>query len=759
MTGSDNQVATIAEFGTSPQDIVKRWSAELRHAGKQREKFYQDAAKLEKRYENHDERGTTYSKFAVFWSNVEILKPAVYAKAPKIVVTRRFDDDDPVARTAARILERAGNFDIESHHDFNDSLDPAALEYLIVGQGTVWNRFEAKVGDESIQISANLSPSPFPSISQERAPVDLVAWDHFLCAASRTWEETRWVARCVEYTREEGERRFDESLKRYGQSFKDVPFERGPKNNDRWEKTDNEDFLKRALVWEIWDKDTGMVYWIVRNYEFPLDFRRDPLGLKDFFPCPKPLLATLRPRSIIPKADYLFYQDQAQELNEVTAKLACLTNALQVIGMYDGSQAELQDMLKPNMNNRMVPVRSWGALADKGGIKGVVDFWPLDRVMETITALEARRQVLLEIIYQITGIADIIRGASNPNETLGAQQIKSKFAGLRLETRKQKMGEFAGQAAAIKIEIIAKHFRPETIMKMASVEQMGEDQELIFQAMELIKSEPGFCYRIEASVDTMVQLDMDNEKAEKVEFLGAISNFIREASTATQGQPALAPLFMEMLKFGVRGFRVGRELESKVDKTTQYLLNKLKEQEANPPPPKPTPEEVKVIVADKDNATKIRLKEMELAKPVEQPPVEDHTSELLRQDLDIERKLLQADFDKKQAKLAADAEAMQAAEKLARVELESRFKELELKIREVAQEAVIAQTTAEAAEPAESVEAPEAATAAMQASLLQIHQEGQQALLTALEALTAAKNKRIEITAPSGAVYTGVVNG
>jgi hypothetical protein len=605
---ASSQVQNLADFGTTPKDVASRWKAEIKFAMKQRDSFMKEAEKLERRYINRDARSTRYSKFAVFWSNVEILKPAVYARAPKLEVSRRHDDDDAVARTAARILQRAGNFDIEHYRDFHDSLDPACTEYLTVGQGTVWLRFEAQVGDETIQISPNLAPSPFPTIKGERAPCDLVSWDHFLCSTARTWEEVRWVGRCVLYTQDEGSKRFDAALKKHGVTFKDVPLVKfGGETRNNEDKETNEDFLQRAVVWELWDKDTGMVYWINREFDYPLDMMKDPLRLTNFFPCPKPLLATLRPRSMVPKADYLFYQDQAQELNEVTAKLAALTDALQVIGIYDGSQAELQDLLKPNMSNRMVPVRSWAALADKGGLKGVVDFWPLDRIIETITALEQRRGVLLQLIYEITGISDIIRGATNANETLGAQQIKSKFAGLRLETRKGKAAEFAASAAAIKIEIMVRHFRVETIARLAAVEQMGEDPQLIAAAFELIKNEPEFCYRVEASVDTMVQIDMDGEKQEKMEFLGAVSNFIREATQAAQQQPAMAPLFMEMLKFGVRGFRVGRSLESKIDQTTRYMLQKLKEMETNPPPKPLTAPDASIKVAQMNNDTKLKI--------------------------------------------------------------------------------------------------------------------------------------------------------
>ena len=45
-------------------------------------------------------------KFAILWSNIQTLGPAVYARTPEPVVTRRYKDSDPVGRYASEVLER-----------------------------------------------------------------------------------------------------------------------------------------------------------------------------------------------------------------------------------------------------------------------------------------------------------------------------------------------------------------------------------------------------------------------------------------------------------------------------------------------------------------------------------------------------------------------------------------------------------------------------------------------------------------------------
>jgi hypothetical protein len=386
-----------------------------------------------------------------------------------------------------------------------------------------------------------------------------------------------------------------------------------------------------------------------------------------------------------------------------------------------------------------------------------------------MTQLEARRQTLIQMIYEITGISDIIRGATNPNETLGAQQIKGKFAGLRLEQRKSKVALFASQAAAIKMEITARHFPAEMIAKLAQVDQMGEDPAQVQQALQLIKAEPDFMFRVEVQVDTMVQLDLANEQQEKTEFLTMVSNFIREATAASQTNPLLGPLFMEMLKFGVRGFRVGRSLEGKIDQTTKTLLQKLAQTQANPPPPKPTPEEVKLQIAQMED--KREREKLVVEQQNQQPEVAPDNSEQ-------EKAVMQADFKRMQAELSARETEMRAAlieqtakEKAVVDDLLMKLRELEFSFTEAvakienkaaaaevvkAKQEVATEPAAEAADAAEDSGESSAALAQVMTSAIE---QANALTKQTLDTLAAVRGPRkVEITTPSGAVYKGNVS-
>src|SRR5205823_780153 len=133
----------------------------------------------------------------------------------------------------------------------------------------------------------------------EEAIPDHVSWDDFLTNPARKWAEVRWVARKVFMTR-------DELVARFPECGKTVPLDhaKDPNGGD-----DADQQWAKATVDEIWDKASRKAIWISKGYtERALDERPDPLGLQDFFPCPRPLLGTTGPRTIIPTPDYVQYE-------------------------------------------------------------------------------------------------------------------------------------------------------------------------------------------------------------------------------------------------------------------------------------------------------------------------------------------------------------------------------------------------------------------------------------------------------------------
>ena len=223
--------------------------------------------------------------------------------------------------------------------------------------------------------------------------------------------------------------------------------------------------------------------WLSKGITELLDAKPDPLGLDDFDPCPRPLFANLTTSSCVPKPDFAMIQDQYDEMDETNNRISLLIIACKVVGVYDRSAEGIQRMLTEGYDNTLIPVDNWAMFAEKGGVKGQIDWLPLDIVVQALGQLQAHREAIKAQIYELTGISDIVRGASKASETLGAQKLKSKYATVRIQKLQDEVTRFAQDILRLKAEILVKHFDPMILAKMANVENMvPEDQPLVVPA-------------------------------------------------------------------------------------------------------------------------------------------------------------------------------------------------------------------------------------------------------------------------------------
>jgi len=370
----------------------------------------------------------------------------------------------------------------------------------------------------------------------------------------------------------------------------DVPLDSGP---DPLNKYGNKERVNdRAKVCELWDKEKDKVVWLSKSMKELIEEREDPLELEGFFPTPKPLYATTTSDNLEPVPDFVLYQDQANELDILSDRIDGLVKSLRVRGIYDASQPALQRLFTEGDNNTMIPTDKWAAFSEKGGLKGSIDLVPLDTLATALLQCYQARNDIKSQVYEITGISDIIRGQSVASETATAQQLKGQYAGLRLKSMQEGVSLFASELLRIKAQIICEKYQPETILRYAAAEQLSDaDKPLVPQALALLKSNPLQSFRIEVAADSLVQIDENQNKQDRLEFLNAFSNFMREAVPAGQQVPEMVPALMSMVKYGVGGFKAARSIEGDIDQALEQL--KQKAAKAAVTPPQPTPDQIK----------------------------------------------------------------------------------------------------------------------------------------------------------------------
>lgn len=543
--------------------------------------------KLIKRYrdDTRGQSGNETAKFNILWSNVQTLIPAVYAKLPKADISRRFGDNDQVGRVAASLIERAVDFEIEHYPDFRSTMKYCVEDRFLGGRGVAWVRYEPHVSpigieDDGVQITEDLergegAPPDLEQIEYECAPVDYVHWKDFGHSQARTWEEVGQVWRWVYMTREALAERFGEEMARK------IPTDQGPDQLNAYRDSKRQSNL--AKICELWDKETLKVYWFTKGMPQVIDVRDDPLGLEGFFPCPKPLYATTTSDNLVPVPDFVLYQDQAMELDILSDRIDGLVKALRVRGVYDASQPALQRLMTEGDNNALIPVDKWQAFSEKGGLKGSIDLLPLDTLAAALIQCYQARADIKSQIYEITGISDIIRGASFASETATAQQIKGQYAGLRLRSMQEDVALFATEVIRLKSQIMCTKYQPKTILEYAAAQQMSEaDQSLIPQALQLIQNKPLRNFRIDIAADSLVQIDEMQNKRDRLEFIQAFGGFLQQALPVGQNAPEMVPVMVDLLKFGVQAFKTARPLEGALDQALEQMKQSAAQPKGNP---------------------------------------------------------------------------------------------------------------------------------------------------------------------------------
>jgi hypothetical protein len=641
---------------------VKKLQQEIKLYNKEFEPWLSRSDKIVDRY--LDERKITpngnqadvEARFNILWANTETIFPAVYSKTPKPDVSRRYKDKDPVGRVASLLLERCLEYEIEQYPDYDSAIRQALQDRLLPGRGLAWIRYEPNFvnvpveyedeesdeveteGVESVtgQITED-TPEYQEVLANECAPVDYVGWKDFGHDCAKTWEEVKHVWRKVMMDKEDMERRFGIQAEERGYKISDIPATEKPVDSKDNVTIDAEN--TKACIYEIWCKEDKKVRWIADGFEHLLDERDDPLELQGFFPCPKPLYATISTSKLIPTPDFAQYQDQARELDEVTDRIGRLVKAVKVVGVYDASQTAIKRMLQEGVTNELIPVDTWAVYADKGGMKGVMEFLPLDMIVSALATLYESREQIKAVIYEITGIADILRGNSNPNETLGAQEIKANYAGLRIRRLQMDVARFARDLIRFKAEIITKFFSDETIVAMSGAEHLSdEDKQYIGQALALLRDDVTRGFRIDIETDSMVEADEAAEKQEANELLAGTADYMEKAVIAAKEAPQIAPLMLEVLMFVLRRHKVGKSIEGQFQETFDNIIAELKN-----PQQKPDPEMAKVQAEQQAEQMRMQAQQQQ-----EQARMEA--------DMMIEQARAQADMQIRQQEMAMQAQ-------------------------------------------------------------------------------------------------------
>lgn len=520
-------------------------------------------------------------RYNILYSTTETIRPSLYAQTPKCEARKRHQDrTSPVVEASVSMIESCTQYGMEEV-DFDDVMEMCVEDYTLPGWGVAWVRYTADFqnsyddGGKQQYETDGLTPSQ--TMTWEGLALDYIHWKDFRTSISRNWREVWWVAKRVYMDRAA-------ATKAFGAAVADrLNYVARLRRDERGEQSVD----MQAVIWEIWHKTAREVIWYSDGYGGDvLKVQKDPLRLKNFFPCPRPMRAISNTRTMVPRPFFAQYQTQAAELDNLTVRIRWLTEALQVRGVYDGSKEDLSNLLSRTGGNKMIPIQDWQNFVQNKGFNGTIDWVPIDKVVQVLMELYKAREIVRAEIYEITGFSDIVRGQSKASETLGAQQIKTDWASARLRRMQKEVQRFARDIVRIMSEIICEHFSPETLAIYSGFDMPQPDPAYQQQAqaamaagqppppdpvqvalqkfhacVKLLRSERERCATIGIETDSTILPDEQSEKKSRMEFLTASSAFLQQAGPMIQQFPEMREPLMAIMMFAVRTFPAARPLE------------------------------------------------------------------------------------------------------------------------------------------------------------------------------------------------------
>lgn len=632
--------------------------------------------------------------FNILWSNVETKRPALYSATPRPDVRQKWGKKDPIARAIAEITERAVTCVLDVH-DFGSSFDDvmvsAVNDMLLTGRAVTRIKYEAEFGEmpevqeneDSEEDDGSEMPESTPEVKSEKVSFEQVQYDDFVRGPGKTYSEVPFIAFRHKLSKPEVEDKWPDFA---NELVYDITIE-----EDKDKKQDDETGFKRALIWEVWDREDRKVKWIAESYKDAfLSVDDDPLDLAGFYPIPKPLHAIEDPASLVPICEYSQYEVLAKELEHITRRIKHIVSGLRIRGIYDSTMSEMSNLFA-EQDNGFIPAENLSRLVESGGLDKFIWTLPIDKYAPILMQLYQYRDGVIQQIYQITGISDVQRGSTNPNETKGAQELKASFGSQRLQRQQKAVQVYARDLIRLAVDVMTDKYSRETIasitgMDFPTAEQQQMAQMLIRQTQvmmqqppqmpgqppapppqippqvqqqieqaqqvlakpsweaieEVMKSDMRRQYRVDIETDSTIAADIERDKQEMGELLNGIASYLQQAVPAVQMGILAKEVNDKMFMAMIRKFKLGKEVEDAVE-----------EQANQPMKPDPAVEAQKQQAQQQQQADMAKQQAEQQKQQFEMQKLQAETQATM-QELQMKMQAMQAEHQMKMETMQAD---------------------------------------------------------------------------------------------------------
>ncbi|MCL2389195.1 MAG: hypothetical protein FWC85_02290 [Elusimicrobia bacterium] len=562
------------------------WINQLNSAHLREKNWLDLAQKYELRYRS-ERLKEDFKRYNIFYSNTETLKAALLSQVPQVVIKSRPAKEQAkntsqkdFYRLASEIIERAVTYNI-ADASLENEIDALKYDYLITGRGVLWCSFDADLD------TCALAPQ------NEKIIVQHIDFRDFRMSDGKKWKDVWWVARRHILSR------YD-LVKRFGQRACEVAL------NYKVETSGAEgSFNASAEVWEIWSKYDKKVYFISPGHKDILEVKEDPYNLTGFYPTPEPLRSIRSNKDLTPIPEFSIYEREASDLSECAHRISRLVNSIKARALYPARFKNQIDTLNSSQDSEFVAVDVGNEISELGGISKVFMYEPIEDKQRVAIGLYEQQRNLVQNIYEITGISDIMRNASPVRETATATSARGKFGSLRLEVRQNQINFYIKEIYKIITELVCELYTAKTLADITSVKLPTQAEKANYklsggaanpllapeqaESLENFFSKPAwedikryvednrlrsFLLDIETSY-TIFENDIETRRA-RMELFTTFSGAVSEAIGVVSNMPELAQVYVKLISFMIDGFKVSRNIKSSIEEAFSEVLEKIK---------------------------------------------------------------------------------------------------------------------------------------------------------------------------------------
>lgn len=576
------------------------WKSQIQSAKDAHKSYRQDAKEAEQLYCDDT------LNYNLFYSNVQILDSHLCLTNPKPDIQKRFakfvESDkrrSNLYSEVAKIVSSATEYVVDVSC-LNESFKKAIHNCNVSGRGIIWIDYEPEISQE-MSVDELGQPVIREVVSNRKILCESLNYQEFLQSTSDKQENVWWKARRHLLTRKDIKERFG-----YMPSEEEMQFE-----TDK----DDETSAKRAEIWEIWDKsEKKRIFLMVSdNRKQFLEVQDDPYKLAGFFPCCE-ICWLYKEGSLIPVPEVMIYKKKLDLLEEVNRKIAQITDEIKYVTVVGSQDKKTMTALTSAKNGDVISMPTTDV---QGSLAQSIAMLPADRAVLVLDNLDGLKERTKKDIYDITGISDIMRGASDARETASAQMIKGLFGTLRFQERQKATNLLRKHIYEIIAEIICEHYDSATLQEITSthlpteeekaqkefamkqteangqeVDQQSIDEynRLLFlpsweEVMALIQSDKLRSYTIDIETTATAFDDRELQNASITALTQTYLALVQSVNTLPS--PDLVKGFIPIMKMNLMNIKVSNEVGRQLEDAVESAYRQIEIKAKTPLPPSP----------------------------------------------------------------------------------------------------------------------------------------------------------------------------